>query len=598
MSMRRVAVVLALLLLTTAAFAQSSALRDITFTWGSPQQTQSGFGKQPAPEIDRYTTLQVNVPASFANGAAKQLGGPTTTALVDELNAFTQLAAGLKAYTTAITVAAGASPGTDISLDPAVVASRRTLADALGTFIRTVKPIDRPLYDTVSNAFLHGYPAVAEALGRAIDQLNTRLAAEPKDGALGMTATIVPVESDARALHLPGYDTITQASVAAVPNYIPVVDDRTRAEVTAAQTLIDTTKQLGQVGPELQKSIDQLKTTLDTLKTTLKTDVLEKQLTQLETDIRAAATADLGDLLKEVEAARTLVHTINAADLTLTGTTDADKLLNLASSMSDTANGLIAAADNLPGDLKKLATDVEAAVKKNAKIAATDTVTAIKSAAEAFAKQQTFFISLANNLKTLSSQFSANSDAALSAERLETTARALGTTTDLNTSLNLAMIAGDVHVQDQIVLQAGLYRRNADGTYTSVDKGQQSFIVQRYGVFPDSVRGGLIFAQPRSKVSRDISYQPVPALGYYWRYGIQNHPAWNSASPSLGFTMALLDFSDKNDLEIGFAAGVSLFRNLLWTGYGRNLQARANYFYVGLNPLLLGKMIINRRSTP
>lgn len=595
--MRRIVIALALLFATTAMLAQSRALQDITFTWGSPQQTQTGFGKSPA-EIDRYTTLQINVPASFANDAAKQLGGPATTSLVDELNAFTQLASGLKDYTTAITVAAGASPGSDVSQDPAVIAARKTLAEVLGTFIKTVKPVDRPLYDTVSNAFLHGYPAVADALGRAIDQLNARLAAEPKDGALGMTATLVPVESDARALHLPGYDTNAEASVAAVPNYIPVVDDRTRAEAAAAQTLVDTAKQLGQIGPELQKSVDQLKQTLDTLKTTLKTDVLEKQLTQLETDIRAAATADLGDLLKQVQAARTLVHTLNSANLTLAGTTDADKLLNLATSMSDTANGLIAAADSLPTDLDKLGKDVEAAVKKNAKIATTETIAAIKAAALGFAQQQTFFIALANNLKTLSNQFSANSDAALSAQRLETTARAIATTADLSTSLNLAMIAGDVHVQDQVVMQAGLYRRNADGTYTSLDKAQQSFVVQRYGVYPDSVRGGLIFAQPRSKTDRDVSYQPVPALGYYWRYGIQNHPGWNAASPSLGFTMALLDFSDKNDLEIGFAAAVSLFRNLVWTGYGRNLQAHANYFYVGLNPLLLGKLIINRRSTP
>lgn len=595
--MRRITFAFALLFISTAALAQSQALQDVTLAWGSPQQTQTGFGKPPA-EIDRYTTLQINVPASFANDAAKQLGGPTTTSLIDELNAFTQLASGLKTYTAAITTAAGASPGTDVSQDPAVIAARKTLADVLGVFIQKVKPVDRPLYDTVSTAFLNGYPAVADALARAIDQLNSRLAAEPKDGALGMTATIVPVESDARALHLPGYDTNAEASVAAVPNYIPVVDDRTRAEVIAAQTLVDTAKQLGQVGPELQTSITQLKQTLDTLKTTLKTDVLEKQLTQLETDIRAAASTDLGGLLKEVEAARTLVHTINSADLTLAGTSDADKLLGLATSMSDTANGLIAAADDLPGDLQKLGTDVEAAVKKNIKIATTDTIAAIKAAATGFAQQQTFFIALANNLKALSDQFSANSDAALSAERLETTARAIATTTDLSTSLNLAMIAGEVHVQDQIVLQAGLYRRNADGTYTSVDKGQQSFVVQRYGVYPDSVRGGLIFAQPRSTIDRDISYQPVPALGYYWRYGIQNHPGWNSASPSLGFTMALLDFNDKDDLEIGFAAGVSLFRNLLWTGYGRNLQAHANYFYVGLNPLLLGKMIINRRSTP
>ena len=99
--------------------------------------------------------------------------------------------------------------------------------------------------------------------------------------------------------------------------------------------------------------------------------------------------------------------------------------------------------------------------------------------------------------------------------------------------------------------------------------------------------------QPRSKIDRDISYQPVPALGYYWRSGIHGHPTWNAISPSFGFTMALLDFSDSNTMEIGFAGGISVFRDLAWVGYGRNLQARANYFYVGTNPLLLVKLFQN-----
>ena len=91
----------------------------------------------------------------------------------------------------------------------------------------------------------------------------------------------------------------------------------------------------------------------------------------------------------------------------------------------------------------------------------------------------------------------------------------------------------------------------------------------------DSVRGGLLFVQPRSKIDRDISYQPVPALGYYWRSGIHGHPTWNAISPSFGFTMALLDFSDSNSTEIGFAGGISIFRDLAWVGYfGSDMPGR------------------------
>lgn len=598
--MRRLTLAIALLLLAAPLLAQSaSPFDDITFTWD--QTSQTGFRPTTKPEINRYDTLKIDVGTKFATDAGVALGRTTAgdSPLVTEMNEFAKLADALKAYTEAITAAVARNPGVeDVSQDPALDAPRKQLASVLREFITVVKPIDPALYQTVSNAFAagRGYAPVATALQQAIDVLDGKLqASAASEGSLGMTATIVPPESDARALHLPGYDTNTEATVAAVPNYIPVVDDRTRAEVNAAQNLITAGKQLVQVPDEMQKSIADLQKTLADTREKLKTDVLDKNLAELETQIRAAGDANLGTLLQDVTTVRALVKNLNSADLTLSGSTDAERLLNLAGSMSSTAESLITALNNLPADLQKLSSDLDAAVKKQWISVKTDTTTLIKSEISTFMSQQTFFVNFAKNLQTLAAQFSANSTVALSAERLEQSARAIGTTAaSLSTSLDLSRISGDVHVNDRIQISAALYRRDASGNLQSITDTHQSFIVQRYGFYPDSVRGGIIFADPRSKIDRDVSYQPAVALGYYWRYGSHGHPAWNSLSPSFGFTMSLLDFSDKNNLEIGFAAGVSLFRDLLWTGYGRNLQARAWYYYVGVNALALGKMIVNR----
>jgi hypothetical protein len=600
--LRAATVLLAIFAVAGPAATQAAALPDVTFSWDHGRTTLAGFGHTPPPEVERFDTLAIGVATAFVADAARQLGeraGPTP--LEREFEAFTRLAAALRDYTDALAAAAGRSPGADLSLDPAVVAARRPLVEALRAFIATVKPPDRALYETVNEAFGKGggYAPVARALAQGIETLTARLQAEAAgQGALGMTATIVPLEAGARPLHLPGYDNNAESSVAAVPNYVPLVDERTRAEVQAAQTLADAAKQLGQVSEQVKRSAEQLQQALDDLRTRLRTEVLEKELASLEQEIgKATAAAGLGDLLEEVQAARALVQTLNAVNPQLTGATDADRLLNLAVSLTGTAEALVEAARVLPAALPRLAQDLQAAVERGAITVEARAITEIKSAATAFADEQVFFRTLADNLAKVAAQFSANDDAALGAARLASTARAIAGPADLSTSLDLARIAGDVHVQDRIVIRAALYRRDPSGrldTDRPVDDAQQSFVVQRYGLFPDAVRGALIFADPRGRIDRAISYQAAPALGFYWRLGLRNHRVWNAASPSFGFTMALLDFSDAQSIEVGIAAGVSLARDLLWVGYGRNLQARANYFYLGVNPLLLGRMVANR----
>jgi hypothetical protein len=600
-------IILAALLVASSALAQS-ALQDIQFQWG--QGTQQGFQRTTVPEIDRYDSLSINVDKQkFLTDAGAQLGNGSTTPsdMETELQVLGSFLKQVGAYHAALvnTVASVAKQNATVpdsknladvmASDPQLSAARDGLRAGLAG-LKKLKTIDPPTYAAVEQTFgsSSAYVSAAGVIDTRLNQLSTQLTNDAtSSGALGITATIVPPDAAARALHLPNYDQNAVASTAASPNYIPVVDDRTRREITAAENFRDVGQSLTQVTTQFQQSVSQLQAALDALRTSLKSNVLEAELNSLIEQVRTSARNDLGNVLRDATAARDLVHSLDSATLTLNGATDADKLLNLATTMDTTAQALVDAATTLPDDLKKLASDTETALKNTANDTLSKTVATIKQAASDFLAKQTFFITLAGQIKSLGQLFEADSRLALSSDRLAETARGLDSAADYSTTLDLRTIQGDVHVRDNIVVQAGLYRKDSTGKFTQVTTDSQSFVIQRYSIFPDSVRGGLLFVEPRSKIQRNITYQPVPALGYYWRSGIQGHPTWNAISPSFGFTMALLDFQDNNAVELGIAGGVSILRNLIWAGYGRNLQAHANYFYVGTNPLLLVKLIQN-----
>jgi hypothetical protein len=586
----------------------------IEFQWSGGEQ--KGFQTKTVPEIDRYDTLAINVDKTrfLTEAGAKLSKDSTVESNVEsnveiELRVLAGLFKNLGAYHTALlnTVASLtqqnlANPDSQrqladvMPLDTELASAGKDLSKGLKD-LKVLKTIDPQLYAAVEQAFGTGsaYVSAARTIENRLNQLAAQLQTNAAtSGALGMTATIVPPDAPARALHLPNYDQNLVASAPAVPNYIPVIDDRTRREIRAAEEFRDAAKSLTQVTAQFQVSVKQLQTSLDSLRKGLKTDVLEAGLTALIDEVKASARTDLGDVIRDATAVRDLVRQLNAATLTLEGSSDADRLLNLATSLTEMAQMLTDIRTTLPGGLAKLAADTEAALKNSVDTALTKAQTMIKQAASDFLAKQTFFRELAGNLIAIGQLLEADSRLALSAENVAATARALDSSTDYGTTLDLRTIAGDVHVRDHIVVQAGFYRRDPAGTLTQVALDSQSFVIQRYSIFPDSVRGGLLFVQPRSKIERDISYQPVPALGYYWRSGIKGHPTWNALGPSFGLTLALLDFKDNSDMELGIAGGISLLRDLAWIGYGRNLQARANYFYVGTNPLLLVKLFQNR----
>ncbi len=601
-------VLIAVLVATGSAIAQSP-LQDIQFKWSQGQQT--GFQRKSVPEIDRYEALSITVDRQkFLTDAGAQLsdGNMTASDMETELQVLATFLKEVSNYHAALvktvsswTKRSIANPDAPKSLTEAMGADQQ-LAEARAGMrsglaqLKKLKTIDPQTYAIIEQTFgsSSAYVSAANAIETRLDQLSVTLQKNAvASGALGITATIVPPDAAARVLHLPNYDQNPVASAPAVPNYVPVIDGRTRREITAAEQFRDVGQSLSQVSTQFKQSMQELQAGLESLRTSLKTDVLESGLNELIQQVQTSARTDLGPVLKDATAARGLVRSLNSATLTLDGATDADKLLSLATSLTTTAQTLVDVKTDLPADLTNLATDTETALKNAGDTALSKSVTMVRQAASDFLARQTFFTDLASSLRSLGQLLEADSRLALSSNRIADSARALDANTDYSTTLDLRTIAGDVHVRDNIVVQAGLYRRDSTGKLTQLSTDSQAFVIQRYSIFPDSVRGGLLFVEPRTKITRDISYQPVPALGYYWRSGIQGHPRWNAVSPSFGITMAMLDFKDGESLELGIAGGISILRDLAWIGYGRNLQARANYFYVGTNPLLLVKLFQN-----
>jgi hypothetical protein len=120
-----------------------------------------------------------------------------------------------------------------------------------------------------------------------------------------------------------------------------------------------------------------------------------------------------------------------------------------------------------------------------------------------------------------------------------------------------------------------------------VVQDRQDFLVQAYGPYVEP-RGALLFVDPRSEIDRDISFQPTVGLGIHMKWGIRGARWWNDwLRPGIGVSFALLDFRDESDFELGIAGSVTVLKDLFWTGYGRNFQAKSEYFYLAVNPLAI-----------
>lgn len=129
-----------------------------------------------------------------------------------------------------------------------------------------------------------------------------------------------------------------------------------------------------------------------------------------------------------------------------------------------------------------------------------------------------------------------------------------------------------------------------DGSQVSIAQARQTVRLRVSGFYLET-RGVLMFADPRRSGFAASSFKPTLGISYMAHYGGMDKDFWNDLlNPGVGLAFALLDYDPNRDFELGLAATGSLFGDFIHVGYGRNLQAGVDFFYIGFNPLVLGDL--------
>jgi len=420
-------------------------------------------------------------------------------------------------------------------------------------------------------------------LRRASDELAQKLTA---DRALQVLVSANLVDSGGRTmpLHLDGYDAIGTGDPVPFARFQLQLDDRTVREFEAAKAFVPL---VTNGAARIRASIAELQTALERLPDTLKSNDLAARLEKLATDLSATGRAellpfvnDIRQIIDAVTALRMLPALVQSGAIT-----DPMAITQIASRLTDAIRIVDKLTNDVPARAQALAASLQAQLAQatpELQREAKDTLDLVVSTLT----QGPNLKSLVDELRKIAAAVGLTGDVAQAADATSRQARDVAPGRSLDTSLDLATIIGERHPGDIVNLTATV-RRGAGGDVVTIFQGRQSIRIEKYGWYSET-RGALLFVQPAETLARNVSFQPAPAIGYYWRYGAKNKPGLNhELALGIGATLTLLDFDDEHDMEIGVAVGVTFLHDLFWAGAGRNLQAQKNYYYLGINPLAL-----------
>jgi hypothetical protein len=578
----------------------AAVLDHVTFKAGDTTLDHTGRGPVEL-EIDSQLGIDVDEPGLLQEVAAASGVDPGMTGRIEELKTLVeqflvvqQRLIEMKNAALRLAVARmAAAPRARIeSLEKERDAASNALAQAGSPLLDTVELMrtENPeLHEALSVAVQKDYAAMADVLRNEVQKLEADLSRRVIEGPkiqVLMTATLVDSEGRETALHLDGYDSIATGTATPFPRFRLTLDERARRELAAAAALAPLVAAIEDPASGFQKALDDLEATIKDLPEQLKLADQATALDTLATSLRDTGEEDLEPLADQVEAIKADLTVLSSVNLSQT--TD---ILALADTVRRVVENVQKLRDDVPDQLEKLRTDLDTALGTNFPEIAEQGETALKGLLDSILENRPALKTFVDNLSAIASNLHATGGLTNAAEAASRKARELGADTSLDTKLDLQTIGTERHPGDRVDVAVQVERTDPEaGASTALLTGSQGFRLEKYGLWADT-RGALLLVDPRSDIPRDVSYQPVPGIGYHWHYGLKNHPAVNhDLSFGLGASLALLDFEDDSDFELGIAASATFLRDLFWVGFGRNLQAKADYFFVGINPLILAEM--------
>ena len=505
---------------------------------------------------------------TVALNAARRLDGPNVRVLSDSLIAARGRFSAVARQSIAQITSADTNPA---------------FADARPDAARLRAAVNEALLDPSGD-----YTPVGRVLESSLGELAETLGERAATGdsvLVYMTAWLYS-GGERRQLHLAGYDDFSVSDPLPFPRVRFSVDERTRRELESAEAMARRLQNLDGLKTQVQAAVNAFRSAVDTLGKSLKG--LDGELELLAGELQRLTLGP--ELPQSVAWARqSLEAVLRFTPPQDTGGSDAAILIAFAGKFDAAVTSLETAASALTGRFSTLETDLRAQAPALIQTRAAAVANQLRAIAGSLVDSPEIKAVFAE-LRAIGTQLGVTQRVLAGVGVVGEMGRQSSPDTSLDTSLDL-LTAGERHPGDYVVLTVRVQQVEPRGTRRTLAEQRQSFRLRVLGFYLEP-RGALLFADPRKAELSNQSFEPVVALSYVGHVGFRNFGFWNDViNPGLGVTFTLLDFDDDTDLEFGVGGTVTILRDLLLVGFGRNIPVKANFFYVGVNPLAFGDLL-------
>lgn len=446
-----------------------------------------------------------------------------------------------------------------------------------------------------------GFVALRESAGdiamKASEEMKAKLKGAPTV-MLFMSAHLVTPYGKPSQFHLEEYDKLQDLPKPYSRTRL-VVDERTLGELGAAQEIVNLFDKHRQAN--LPSKASEFHTAVakafERLAKRMNLDALNEECDRMIELLRGVTEDRAGPVLKDIRALQAVLRPISRSKIR-SAPTQAAALALFADAMNGFTKNVWDFVRKSPNLLGNLVADLKAFAEASPGVVTEDSIAFFGDLRAQFVAN---FDSLNSEAESLNSAVNDTSRALMLTEDFALVAkdlvpREIGDSVGLDSSLNVAN-AHNRRPGDRIVVRAEVRQLDGEekGQGTILETGEQTLQVEAYGLYP-TTSGSLLLVDPRSSIPRSIKYEPTVGLGFHYHYGMKGSDTWNRVlNPGMGLSFSMLDFDDDKTFELGAALGMTLFNDQLWVGYGRNLTAGGDYFYLGFNPYTLTRLLRGRK---
>ncbi|MBI5708307.1 MAG: hypothetical protein HZC36_15090 [Armatimonadetes bacterium] len=450
---------------------------------------------------------------------------------------------------------------------------------------------------------LGAFEVAAKDTAHEIRELLEGAVANAPNVMLTMSAHLVTPFGVAQQVHLEGYDKLVAGERKPFARNRLVMDPRTVQELLAAQEIFDSLN--AYKAADLAKTASQahqsVATAFERVSRRLNIGVLDQECEKLLKQLKVSGEEGVGPLLKDVRMLQALLQPLRASEIGQ-APSQAEAIQLFAGLLNGLTKNLWAFVKESPSLLGRIAANLGSFSQAAPGTVQQDSIAFFRRMAQDFLQQFAQMNSTAQGLDAAIGKLVA---ALLLSERFslegkDLVAKTLKADEPIDTELDMQELSGSRRPGDKLVLRATLSEPEIkDGKPTGepgkeIESGIQTLAVEAYGGYW-MASGGMLLVDPRSKIERSLNWEPTVGLGYHYHVGMKGNDFWNSSfNPGIGLSFSMLDFNDDQRFELGIAASMTLLNDQIWIGYGRNLNAGANYFYLGFNPYTITKLFGRR----